>query len=131
MENCELAHRRSECTGAPRLFRQSLRFALGSPKVRFSASCIAWRLPDLQYANAAVLNSLTSSDAQRGYHHAIYEFVGWYCSEPPTGIEKHKGVTSVIAAGPGRDSAVRLAADGGQRGGNPMRYLPPDNDEVG
>src|SRR6266705_2078170 len=29
-----------------------------------------------------VLNSLTSADAQRGYRHAIEEFVEWYCSEP-------------------------------------------------
>jgi len=40
------------------------------------------RLPDLEHAKAAVLNSLTSSDAQRGYCHAIDEFVDWYCSEP-------------------------------------------------
>jgi integrase len=29
-----------------------------------------------------VLNSLTSTDAQRRYRHAIDEFVEWYCSEP-------------------------------------------------
>ena len=40
------------------------------------------RLPDLEHAKAAVLNSLTSADAQRGYSHAIGEFVDWYCSEP-------------------------------------------------
>jgi site-specific recombinase XerD len=40
------------------------------------------RLPDLEHAKAAVLNSLASSDAQRGYRHAIDEFVEWYCSEP-------------------------------------------------
>jgi hypothetical protein len=39
------------------------------------------RLPDLEHAKAAVLNSLTSLDAQRGYRH-IDEFVDWYCSEP-------------------------------------------------
>jgi hypothetical protein len=39
------------------------------------------RLPDLEYAKTAVLNSLTSSDAQRGYRHAIDEFVDWDCSE--------------------------------------------------
>jgi hypothetical protein len=32
------------------------------------------RLPDLEHAKA-VLNSLTSLDAQRGYRHAINEFV--------------------------------------------------------
>ena len=37
--------------------------------------------PDLEHAKAAVLNSLTSADAQR-YRHAIDEFVDWYCSEP-------------------------------------------------
>src|SRR5499433_151849 len=40
------------------------------------------RLPDLEHAKAAVLNSLTSLEAQRGYRHAIEEFVDWYCSEP-------------------------------------------------
>src|SRR5260370_31280740 len=40
------------------------------------------RLPDLEPAKAAVLNSLNSADAKRGYRHAIDEFVDWYCSEP-------------------------------------------------
>jgi site-specific recombinase XerD len=40
------------------------------------------RLPDLEFAKTAVLNSLTSPDSQRGYRHAIDEFVDWYCSEP-------------------------------------------------
>src|SRR5450755_1692169 len=40
------------------------------------------RLPDLEHAKTAVLNSLNSLDAQRGYRHAIDEFVDWYCSEP-------------------------------------------------
>jgi hypothetical protein len=40
------------------------------------------RLPDREHAKAAVLISLTSADAQRGYRHAIDEFVDWYCSEP-------------------------------------------------
>jgi site-specific recombinase XerD len=40
------------------------------------------RLPDLEQAKAAVLNSLNSTDAKRGYRHAIEELVDWYCSEP-------------------------------------------------
>jgi len=40
------------------------------------------RLPDLDQAKSAVLNSLSSVDAQRGYRHAIDESVDWYCSEP-------------------------------------------------
>ncbi len=38
------------------------------------------RLPDLEISKTAVLNSLTSVDGQRGYSHAIDEFVDWYCS---------------------------------------------------
>jgi hypothetical protein len=38
-------------------------------------------LPDLEHAKAAVLNSLRSPESKRGYRHAIYEFVEWYCSE--------------------------------------------------
>ena len=40
------------------------------------------RLLDLEHAKTAVLNSLSSPEAQRGYRHAIDEFVDWYCSEP-------------------------------------------------
>jgi hypothetical protein len=39
------------------------------------------RLPDLDQAKSAVLNSFRSADAQRGYRHAIHEFIEWYCSE--------------------------------------------------
>lgn len=38
-------------------------------------------MPDLGQAKSAVLNSLSSPDAQRGYRHAIDEFIEWYCSE--------------------------------------------------
>src|SRR4051812_5290228 len=46
------------------------------------------RLPDLDQAKSAVLNSLSSIDAQRGYRHAIDEFVEWYCSEPRLSFSK-------------------------------------------
>src|SRR5471032_2751181 len=52
-----------------------------SRRRRSSAKSIL-RLPDLEHAKAAVLNSLNSTDAKRGYRHAIDEFVDWYCSEP-------------------------------------------------
>jgi hypothetical protein len=48
----------------------------------------ALRLPDLERAKAAVLNSLTNLDAQRGYRHAIDEFVDWYCSEPRLALNR-------------------------------------------
>src|SRR5580692_1027747 len=40
------------------------------------------RLLDLEHARTGVLNSLSSPESQRGYRHAIDEFVDWYCSEP-------------------------------------------------
>jgi site-specific recombinase XerD len=46
------------------------------------------RLPDLDQAKLAVLNSLSSKDAQRGYRHAIDEFIEWYCSEPRLSFSK-------------------------------------------
>ena len=52
------------------------------PRTRRTTTKSVLRLPDLEHAKAAVLNSLTSLDAQRGYRHAIDEFVDWYCSEP-------------------------------------------------
>jgi site-specific recombinase XerD len=46
------------------------------------------RPPDLEYSKTAVLNSLTSVDGQRGYGHAIDEFVDWYCSEPRLALNR-------------------------------------------
>jgi site-specific recombinase XerD len=46
------------------------------------------RLPDLDLAKSAVLTSLSSPDAQRGYRHAIEEFIDWYCSEPRLSFSK-------------------------------------------
>jgi hypothetical protein len=53
-----------------------------SSKRRRSSIKSVLRLPDLELAKAAVLNTLNSADAKRGYCHAIDEFVDWYCSEP-------------------------------------------------
>jgi hypothetical protein len=39
-------------------------------------------LPDLDQSKAAVIGSLRSPESQRGYTHAIDEFIEWYCSEP-------------------------------------------------
>ncbi len=46
------------------------------------------RLPHLDQAKAAVLLSLRSPESQRGYRHAIDEFIGWYCSEPRLSFNK-------------------------------------------
>src|SRR3954469_25693755 len=59
-----------------------------SPKRGRPVPKMALRLPDLDKAKSAVLSSLTSKDAQRGYRHAIDEFVEWYCSEPRLSFSK-------------------------------------------
>jgi site-specific recombinase XerD len=46
------------------------------------------RLPDLEHAKSAVLSSLSNVDSQRGYSHAIDEFVDWYCSEPRLALNR-------------------------------------------
>lgn len=46
------------------------------------------RLADLDQARSAVLNSLPSKESQRGYRHAIDEFIAWYCSEPRLSFNK-------------------------------------------
>jgi len=46
------------------------------------------KLPDLEHAKSAVLSSLSNLDAQRGYNHAISEFVDWYCSEPRLALNR-------------------------------------------
>ncbi len=40
------------------------------------------RLPDLDFAKRAVLNTLGSPESKRAYEFAIDDFVMWYCSEP-------------------------------------------------
>jgi integrase len=45
-------------------------------------------LPDLDQAKTAVLASLRSPESQRGYQHAIDEFIAWYCSEPRLSLNK-------------------------------------------
>jgi hypothetical protein len=41
------------------------------------------RLADLEQSRNAVLHSLGAASSQESYGHAIDEFIGWYCSEPP------------------------------------------------
>jgi len=46
------------------------------------------RLPDLDHAKTAVLNTLLSLDSQRAYRFAMDDFVAWYCSEPRLAFNK-------------------------------------------
>ena len=53
----------------------------GKPKARLG-------LPDLDQSKAAVIGSLRSPESQRGYRHAIDEFIEWYCSEPRLSLNR-------------------------------------------
>src|SRR6516225_3645476 len=46
------------------------------------------RLPDLDHAKTAVLNTLLSLDSQRAYRSAMDDFIAWYCSEPRLAFNK-------------------------------------------
>ena len=46
------------------------------------------RLPDLDHAKTAVLNTLGSPESQRSYQFAIDDFIAWYCSEPRLAFNK-------------------------------------------
>jgi hypothetical protein len=59
-----------------------------SSKRRRSNTKSVLRLPDLEHAKTAVLNSLNSADAKRGYRHTVDKFVDWYCSEPRLAFDR-------------------------------------------
>jgi hypothetical protein len=73
-----------------------------SRRKRSSAKSVL-RLPDLEHAKAAVLNSLNSMDAKRGYSHAIDEFVDWYCSEPRLAFKGKRLWSVSVCLRPGRN----------------------------
>ena len=55
------------------------------------------RLPDLDQPKSAVLDSLSSAYAQRGYRHATDEFIEWYCAEAAiTKIESASEMTTPV-----------------------------------
>jgi hypothetical protein len=64
---------------------------MSHPRARRTTTKSVLRLRDLEHAKAAVLNSLTNPDAQRGYRHAIDEFVDWYCSGASPGFQSYRG----------------------------------------
>ena len=61
--------------------RKSKKRKTGKPKARLG-------LPDLDQSKASVIGSLRSPESQRGYTHAIDEFIEWYCSEPRLAFNK-------------------------------------------
>src|SRR5881409_3483133 len=61
--------------------RKSKKRRTRKPKTRLD-------LPDLDQSKAAVIGSLRSPESQRGYRHAIDEFIEWYCSEPRMSLNR-------------------------------------------
>jgi len=55
--------------------------AMSHRKVKRTHAKTILRLPDVDIAKAAPMNSLSSPHAERGYRHAIDEFVHWYRSD--------------------------------------------------
>jgi integrase len=49
---------------------------------------IVLKLPDLDHAKSAVLNSLSSSHSRRNYKFAMEQFITWYCSEPRLALNR-------------------------------------------
>ena len=60
-----------------------------SKRVKKQASRkVILRLPDLDHAKSAVLNSLSSPRSRRNYKFAIEQFITWYCSEPRLALNR-------------------------------------------
>jgi len=49
---------------------------------------IVLKLPDLDHAKSAVLNSLGSPHSRRNYRFAMEQFITWYCSEPRLALNR-------------------------------------------
>jgi site-specific recombinase XerC len=49
---------------------------------------IVLRLPDLDHAKSAVLNSLSFHHSRRNYKFAMEQFITWYCSEPRLALNR-------------------------------------------
>jgi len=55
---------------------------------KFASPSTPLTIPELEYAEASVLNTLVSANSRRAYKHAIGQFITWYCSEPRLGFNR-------------------------------------------
>jgi len=62
--------------------------AMKTPNRKRKAPKRVLRLPDLDFAKRAVLNTLGSPESKKAYEFAIDDFVNWYCSEPRLAFNK-------------------------------------------
>src|SRR5271169_2645745 len=49
---------------------------------------IVLKLPDLDHAKSAVLDSFSSPHSRRNYKFAMEQFITWYCSEPRLALNR-------------------------------------------
>src|SRR6516165_5487824 len=81
------------------------------------------RLPDLDHAKTAVLNTLLSLDSQRAYRFAMDDFIAWYCSEPRLAFKQDRcsalqATTGIPSVGVFDDQpSIGCSAKTGLRGG--------------
>src|SRR5207302_7735166 len=93
-----------------------------SSRRRRSSTKSALRLPDLEHAKDAVLNSLNSADAKRGYRHAIDEFVDWYCSEPRLASTGSRSCVIALISNPVNSPREPSTCALAPCAGSPMRH---------
>ena len=55
---------------------------------RSSCRKIVLKLPDLDHAKSAILNSLISPHSRRNYKFTMEQFITWYCSEPRLALNR-------------------------------------------
>ena len=63
-------------------------FVCAKKKRKAPSRKIVLRLPDLDHAKSAVLNSLSSPCSRRNYKFAMEQFITWYCSEPRLALNR-------------------------------------------
>jgi len=73
------------------------------------------RFQHLDQSKSEVINNLPSKESQRGYRHAIDEFIGWYCSEPRLSFNKARRDTLSYAFGVTTACAEHAALCAGDR----------------
>ena len=74
--------RAAEAAGIPAIVRVAMNNAewLQAALDSGAAGVQIPQIASVDQAKSAVLNGLSSVDAQRGYRHALEEFIDWYCS---------------------------------------------------
>ena len=68
---------------------------------------VVLKLPDLDHAKSAVLNSLSSPHSRRNYKFAIDQFITWSCSEPRLALNRAVVLRFCLYLGENRQQSAR------------------------